>query len=476
MCAFPNMCSVALEPTGKTKGFSYYSSAGAATPVRRLAIHLGAPGDHADAAGQLWLGYPRPRGPLIMPLNLEVSFCPGGGYVTGNSTYSATAGTADAWLFAAAAKGLTRLVVRLLEPDDGASLYRVRLAMADPDNQTPGRRVFDVKLQGRRVRSRCDIAGETGGANRALMAEFSGVEVTDKLVVELVPAMAGRLAPEQMPILQGIEVVRERVVRLGCSVPRFEVNTAHPRQTARLQLTNLRDAAFRGRLEIAAAEGFALSPRQAAVELPSGGRQAIELELVASPSARPGTWPITVRLARADGSLELEQAGTVEHLGRHARQVIPASEDTYAMQRYPDLNKGTATVLMVDGGDQVMGDVDHSVAYLKFPLPATDRVISARLRLTNAGNPSFDAGRVCLVNQPWRETELTYVNRPAPGQELARIGRVEAYQVVEIPLRVDLAGKRELSLAIDPTSLDGVDFVSREGGKPPELIVEYQQE
>ena len=40
-------------------------------------------------------------------------------------------------------------------------------------------------------------------------------------------------------------------------------------------------------------------------------------------------------------------------------------------------------------------------------------------------------------------------------------------------MKVDLAGKSELSLVIDPTSCDGVNYISREGGKPAELVVEY---
>ena len=39
---------------------------------------------------------------------------------------------------------------------------------------------------------------------------------------------------------------------------------------------------------------------------------------------------------------------------------------------------------------------------------------------------------------------------------------------------VDLGGEAELGLMIDPTSCDGVDYLSRESSKPPELTVEYE--
>jgi len=510
MCAFPNMCSVVFEPKQELKGFGFYSTAGPLTPVRRLAVNFGAPGDRNDAAGQLWLGYPRPAGTLGLPLQLDVGFCPGGGYVNRNSVYNATSGTADPWLFASAARGLTRCAIRLLEPGDGAALYRVRLAMTDPHNARPGQRLFDVKLQGRRVLADCDIAGETGGPNRALVKEFSGIEVAGPLLLELVPKSPGPLAPGQMPILQGIEVLRERVVRLGCALPRFQVNNREPSRTGTLQLTNLAAETFRGQLEIIAPPGFVLTPKRSTVEVTGKGgngdrhllcrepegpfrqkvpvpfslpvevaggtRRQIELTVRALASTPPGVYPITVRVLRRDGIAEVEQATTVEHLGRIGRLVIPASEDSFVSNRYPDLNKGDATVLVVNGGENELGDIDHTLAFLKFRLNVPGRPTALWLRLTNAGDPTGDAGRICLVDAPWHEKQITYANRPPLSRSLARIGPVAPGQVVECPLDASLAGRKELSLALDPTSCDSVDYVSREGAKPPALVIQYEQE
>jgi outer membrane protein assembly factor BamB len=476
LCPFPNMCSVVFEPTRRLRGFGCYSAAGGSTPVRRLAIALGAPGDRNDAVGQLWLGYPRPAGPMILPLRLDERFLPGGGFVTGNATYCRVTGTNDPWLFASAAKGLSRLSVPLLEPGDGAALYAVRLAMSEPDHARPGQRVFDVKLQGQRVLAGCDVAAEAGGPNRALVKEFHGILVRDALVLELVPKVAGPLAPEQMPILQGLEVTRERVVRLGCTLSGFQLDAARPSQPGVLQLTNMRGEDFHGRLEFLVPEGFVVAPQHAAVALAHDASQRVELTLQALPAAPPGIHAITARLVRSDGSTELEQAATIENLGRAGRLVIPASENAFVQQRYPDHNKAGATVLLVQGGDRLVGDIDHTLAYLKFPLHIPGRPTSVRLRLTNAGNPTFDSGRVCLVQGAWSEKQITYANRPAPGDELARIGAVGEHQVVECPLKVDLAGKEELSLVIDPTSCDAVDYVSRTGSQPPALVIEYQPE
>ena len=224
------------------------------------------------------------------------------------------------------------------------------------------------------------------------------------------------------PILQGIEVIRQRVVRLGWSLPSFQVDNGHRSQSGQVQLSNLRDEAFHGRLEVVAPAGFEALPAQAAVELARGQRKRIEITLRALPAASPGLHKVAVRLRRPDGSLELEATTTIEHLGRRGRLVIPACEDAFVLRRYPDLNKGKATVLIVDGGEDAIGDLDHSLAYLKFRVDVPGRPVGVRLRLANAGNPTQDSGRVCRVREPWSEERITYANRPPPGEELGRIG------------------------------------------------------
>jgi hypothetical protein len=121
-----------------------------------------------------------------------------------------------------------------------------------------------------------------------------------------------------------------------------------------------------------------------------------------------------------------------------------------------------------------MGDTDHSLAYLKFRIDVPGKPVETRFRIHDAGNPTGDSGRICLVEGPWTEKGVTYRTRPKAGRQLARLGRVSERQVVECPLKVDLTGKTELSLVIDPTGTDGVDYLSRESANPPELTIEYE--
>jgi outer membrane protein assembly factor BamB len=473
MCPFPNMCSVVFQPAPRPKGFAWYSASGPSTPVQRLAIHFGAPGDRKDAQGNLWLGYPRPGGSLVLPMRLEVAYAPGGGPVLRNSTYTPIAGTDDPWLYAAAARGISSCTLPLLERGDGKSLYRVRLALCDPDNDKPRRRVFDVKIQGRTVLSGCDIVRETGARDRALVKEFDGIEVTDNLKIEFVSAVK-KPTPERAPIVQGIEVVRQKVLGLGCLVPEFELSESTPRATGEIRLGNIRDVAFAGRLEIQSPADFEVTPASRDVTVEAGQRVSLPLELAVRGKPARGVYTVQARLLRSDGSQELSESIRVEYLGSRNRVVLRAAEDATVLQRYSEINRGTTTTLGVDGGERKMGDLGHTLSYLKFLVDVPGKPVSLRLRLTASNNPSVDAGRVCLVDGPWGEESITYSNRPALGRELARLGNVGENETIERVLNVDMAGQKELSLAIDPTSCDGLDFLSREGAHPPELIVEYE--
>ena len=473
MCPFPNMCSVVFKPTDKNKAYTQYSAVGSMTPVKRLAVNLGAAGDRSDAQGKLWIAWPRPfKGRLVLPLNIEDAFHSGGKYVQRSSSYTPMDGTDDPWLFTSSASGLKTCEIPLLEPADGTALYSVRLGFADPVNSEPGQRVFDVKLQGKVVAEDFDIAKETGGADRALFKQFDGVQVTQNLLIELVPKDKDS-APEKTPILQAVEVVQQRVTSIGCAVPGILLNNAQSEKPIEVKLANIRDTAFAGTLEVSVPDGFEVSPRQSEIKLAAGDRISMPLTVAVKPGVDAAEYQMTVSILKGDGSLEFQRSATIEHLGPRGRITVPVVEDTAVHAGYPDRNWGTAGVIMVDGGDAKIGDEHHTLAYLKFKLDLPGKLTSARLRIHNAGNPSFDSGHVCLTAEPWSETKLTYASRPPVGEELAKLGKVAEDQIVECVLKIDLTGKKELSLVIEPTSCDGIDYLTREAGKPAELIIEY---
>lgn len=474
MCPFPNMCSVAFQPTEQSKAYTHYSTTGMTTPVRELKLNLGAAGDRSDDQGALWLSVPRPyKGRLVLDLDTEQAFYGGGRFVRRNSSYTPVQGSTSPWLFTSAAVGLRKMQIPLLGKADGTALYRVRLGFCDPDNSEPGKRVFDVKLQGKAVLKNFDPAAESGGRDRVVFQEFEGVEVSDNLVIELA-AKTGSSTPEQTPILQTIEVSRGAVTHLGCAVSDVLLSNATPTKTTELTLANIRDNDFHGQLSFVTPDGLAVLSKTTQVTLASGGRTVIPVEVNATDSLAAGEYQIGVVLTGADGNVELERAIPVEHLRRRERLVVEATADAYVQAAYPDIARGNMTTLLVDGGASKMEDDHHTLALFRFPLDVRGKVVRARFRIQAADNPSADAGRICLVDGPWKEMDVTYRNRPGIGREVARLGPVAANEQVERDLDVDLSGMTEVDLVMDPTSCDGIYYSSRESGTPALLILDYE--
>jgi hypothetical protein len=69
--------------------------------------------------------------------------------------------------------------------------------------------VFDVKLQGKTVLERFDIAREAGGPWKALVREFSHVPAEEAMTLEFVPAGKIISAKTPLPLLCGLEVYDE---------------------------------------------------------------------------------------------------------------------------------------------------------------------------------------------------------------------------------------------------------------------------
>lgn len=474
-CPFPNICTVVMQHREESRAWGFYSVAGPVSPVKALGLNLGAGGDRRDASGTLWLGFPRPGGSLVAKFPASVSLLPDGAYFELDPARVKVEGTDKPWVFRSGARGIRGCLLPLIESGEGTARYTVRLAFAEVDGAKPGTRVFDVKLQDRPVLQTFDIAKEAGGPNKALIKEFPGIEVKDKLKLEFIPRTP-KPTPQQMPILQGIEVVREAVLCVGVTLPSFVLSDATTDQEGEVRLANFKDDEFVGTLRLEPRDGVIITPAEIPVKLAAGEKKSFTLKATLAKAMPRGKYPIAAKLLRQDGTTEWEGQADLEHLGPRVRIVFKAIEDAHVDKGAPTNNYGTGKTLLVDGGDTALGDHSHQVAYLKFRIAIPGKPVSAALRLYNAGNPTGDAGSICPVSEPWSEKEITYETRPKLGKALAKIGPVAENQVVTVPLKLMLDGLHELSLGIETTSLDGVDFFSREGGKPAELVVEYEKE
>ena len=201
-CDVPIYCSIALYPRSLERTWStFVADPISVTPVKHLAINLGATGVRRDARNRLWLGFP-----LQTPsksLSKWASQCHGAGrqFYFHREDRLAIAGTDAPWIFTSGCCGDQELSFRLLDGETGR--YTVRLYFAEPDELPPGERVFSVSLQGQEVLKSFDIVKAAGGPRIALVKEFRGVTVSGDLKIRL----AG--TGGKPPILCGFEAVRE---------------------------------------------------------------------------------------------------------------------------------------------------------------------------------------------------------------------------------------------------------------------------
>jgi outer membrane protein assembly factor BamB len=204
VCQFSIASTVVLEPREERKSWNIYSAQGTQTPVKRLAINFGAPGDRRDSFGGLWLGYPRPKtvGRLEYDFTIPTTLAEGGRYVSLNSESAGVTGGDVPWLFSSSAEGLLKTELTLLGKDDEPAAYKVKLYFAELDDVAKGDRAFTVKLNGEVVAEDVNIAAQAG-VRTAYITTYEPIEVERNLTVELIPRT------KLPPVLSAIEVTRE---------------------------------------------------------------------------------------------------------------------------------------------------------------------------------------------------------------------------------------------------------------------------
>lgn len=213
VCQFSIASTIILEPREPRRPWSIYSAVGNDTPVERMALNLGAPGDRKDARGTIWLAYPRPdplrASTLDLRLDLQPEFIDKKSYHAINEQETKLQSfDAPSWVYTSWAKGLKKCTLPLRGTKDGAANYTVRLFFADlSEPSKTASRVFNVKLNGKTVLRQFDPAKVKDADRATIMREFTDIRVDRNLTIELVPANSEGLE-DNYPILNGIEVVR----------------------------------------------------------------------------------------------------------------------------------------------------------------------------------------------------------------------------------------------------------------------------
>ena len=203
VCQFSIASTVVMEPKTENKSWGIFSAVGPTTPVKRIGINFGAPGDRKDQSGREWIGYPRPstRERLEFVLDLHHKLDSGGGWYSRNAESVSIENTQTPWLYTSGARGLSRCELPLLGPGDSPAKYTVRLHFAALSTDRPGK--IDIRLQGKDVAKGVDVEAESG-LNRALVKEFTNVSVDQNLVVEL-----SSPDPQKPAALAAIEAIRQ---------------------------------------------------------------------------------------------------------------------------------------------------------------------------------------------------------------------------------------------------------------------------
>jgi outer membrane protein assembly factor BamB len=206
VCQFSITSTVVMEPRTDRDSWRIYSATGLSTPVKSLALNVGAPGDRRDAVGTLWLGWPRPK--TVGRLEYEFDIKPV--YLASKRTYSLNEESAGVsndqseWVATSGIRGLSKFTVPLLGEDDQAATYTVRLHLVVLDDQLAQSEPLDILLQGRAVASKLDVLKQAGGARKAIVVEYT-VQVEKDLVVELLPS-ADNAELDRLPVIAGIEI------------------------------------------------------------------------------------------------------------------------------------------------------------------------------------------------------------------------------------------------------------------------------
>lgn len=212
--------------------------------------------------------------------------------------------------------GARRLAVPLIAPGEGGALYTVRLTFAEVDNGAPGQRVFDIRIQAREMAADTDVARDAGGCAKTLVREFKGIHVDETLTLEFVAKVPDPL-PEQMPVLQGVELVRERVLSVGVQRPAFELADVRPEQQDAVRLANHTDEDFVGILRVSAPAGFDMKPAEQPVVITRGQTCTLPVKSTVAREGPRGDFPFTVTLLRQDVTTEWEGRAAIYYLGRH---------------------------------------------------------------------------------------------------------------------------------------------------------------
>jgi hypothetical protein len=148
-----------------------------------------------------------------------------------------------------------------------------------------------------------------------------------------------------------------------------------------------------------------------------------------------------------------------------------AAADAKVNEGSPTTNYGTATSLLVDGGTGVAQNT-----FIRFNASGiSGSVQSARLRVFSGTDGTANGPAAYLADNNWTESGTGGVNwntQPALSSgDFDNKGAITASTWTEYDVTALISGNGTYTFALVADSTDGVNFSSREGTNPPQLVV-----
>jgi hypothetical protein len=145
--------------------------------------------------------------------------------------------------------------------------------------------------------------------------------------------------------------------------------------------------------------------------------------------------------------------------------VLSAVADTYVDSSSPSSNYGNSTTLRTDASPIIN-------SYLRFNVQGiSGTVTNATLRVYANSSSSGGLSSRGVVNTTWSETSTTYGNAPAVGSIVSSSSGFSAGSWVSLNVTALVRGNGLVSFALTSTNSTAVSFSSRQGAKPPQLLI-----
>ena len=199
-CSYQNQTSLALVHMPELEFWTTNDFDWSAGPVKKLGVNLGAPGDRVADDGTLWLDFPNVGGPSPeLPVFLKDEERTS--RILQHSLRMQSGSLQ--WVSASGLEGITEISIRVSGEDQPDRDYSVTLLVAELDPEVGIReRVFDILVQGEKIREGFDILREAGKPMKEITLDVPRIRSSKGLLIVSLEAHRGSFPP----VLSGIRI------------------------------------------------------------------------------------------------------------------------------------------------------------------------------------------------------------------------------------------------------------------------------